>query len=116
MFLRLIKLILKNQRQIEIAKEVLFSHKTFDIQECYRLFDDQNEGFITAEKFEEVFNSHNIEVMNLGSIVPLIDLDDENAVDINKLSDAILPRHPEYRNHRADPGYGMSVEQRKVFQ
>lgn len=40
MFLRLIKLIVKNNRQIEIAKEVLFSHKTFGIDECYRLFDD----------------------------------------------------------------------------
>lgn len=73
MFLRLIKLILKNNRQIEIAKEVLFSHKTFDVDECYRLFDDQNAGSITAEKFEEVFAAHNIEVLNLGSIVPLID-------------------------------------------
>ena len=73
MFLRLIKLILKNQRQIEIAKEVLFSHSTFDAQECFRLFDDKNEGVITAEKFEEVFAAHNIEVMQLGDIVPLID-------------------------------------------
>ena len=113
--MRLIKLILKNQRQIEIAKEVLYSHKTFDIQECYRLFDDQNEGFITAEKFEEVFGAHNIEVLNLGQIVPLIDLGDDEAIDINMLSQAIMPRHPEYRNMRADPGYGMSVEQRKVF-
>jgi len=116
MFLRLIKLILKNQRQIEIAKEVLFSHKTFDVQECYRLFDDQNEGQITAEKFEEVFAAHNIEVLQLGSIVPLIDWDDDDAVDLKELADAIMPKHPAYRDHRADPGYGMSVEQKKVFQ
>lgn len=116
MFLRLLKLILKNQRQIEIAKEVLFSHKTFDVETCFRLFDDKNEGEINAEKFEEVFQAHNIEVLNLGSIVPIADQDDDNTIDYKELSDAILPRHPEYRNHRADPGYGMSVEQKKVFQ
>ena len=53
--------------------------------------------------------------MNLGSIVPLIDLDDDDDIDINELSEAIMPRHPEFRNYRADPGYGMSIEQRKVF-
>ena len=69
MFLRLIKLILRNQRQIEIAKEVLFSHTSFDMNVCYTVFDEQNEGSITVEKFEDVFTQHNIEVHNLGSIV-----------------------------------------------
>ena len=110
MFLRLIKLILKNQRQIEIAKEVLFSHSTFDINECFRLFDDQNEGSITAEKFDEVFAAHNIEVLQLGSIVPLIDQTGDDKVTIKELADAIEPKHPAYRGKRADPGYGMSIE------
>jgi len=116
MFLRLIKLILKNQRQIEIAKEVLFSHSTFDVSECFRLFDDQNEGSITAEKFDEVFAAHNIEVLQLGSIVPLIDQTGDDKVIIRELVDAIEPKHPAYRGKRADPGYGMSIEQKKVFQ
>lgn len=117
MFLRLIKLILKNQRQIEIAKEVLFSHRTFDVQECYRLFDDQNEGKINAEKFGEVFAAYNIEVLQLESLVPLIEQKPgEDAVDFRTLADAIMPKHPAYRDHRADSGYNMSVEQKKVFQ
>ena len=110
MFLRLIKLILKNQRQIEIAKEVLFSHSTFDVSECFHLFDDQNEGSITAEKFDEVFAAHNIEVLQLGSIVPLIDQTGDEKVTIKELADSIEPKHPSYRGKRADPGYGMSIE------
>ena len=38
-----------------------------------QLFDEQNEGSINAEKFEEVFTAHSIEVLNVGQIVPLID-------------------------------------------
>ena len=110
MFLRLIKLMLKNQRQIEIAREVLFSHKTFDVQECFRLFDDKNEGAIPAQQFEDVFAAHNIEVLKLGNIVPIIDQTGDDTVNINELNDAVRPRDPAYRNHRGDGGYGMSVE------
>jgi len=35
---------------------------------------------------------------------------------MRELADAIEPKHPAYRGKRADPGYGMSIEQQKVFQ
>ena len=78
-------MMLKNQRQIEIAKEVLYSHKTFDVEECFRLFDDQNEGVILAERFEDVFAAHNIEVLKLGNIVPIIDQTGDDTININEL-------------------------------
>ena len=39
MFLRLLKVMIRNNRQIEDARQSLFSHKTFSIDESFKLFD-----------------------------------------------------------------------------
>ena len=39
MFLRFVKLLIRTNRQIEDARNSLFSHKTFSVEDSFRLFD-----------------------------------------------------------------------------
>ena len=39
MFLRMIKLMIKTNRQVEDSRGALFSHKTFSLEDSFNLFD-----------------------------------------------------------------------------
>jgi len=65
MFLRFIKLLIRSNRQIEDAKNSLFQHKTFSLEESFRLFDFNNDGHVSTQELTKVFADHNIELANL---------------------------------------------------
>lgn len=107
MFLRFIKLILKNNSDLENARETLFGHSTFSVESCFALFDSSKCGVITLEEFQQVFADHNIEVMDMERIVEIIDLDEDGTVDFKKLSLAVTPQSGAGRRQEM---YGLSLE------
>lgn len=60
MFLRLIKLLLKQNKHIESFRELLFSHKHFNLADTFKLFDDDCTGVLDAQKFADGFAQFNI--------------------------------------------------------
>lgn len=48
MFLRLVKVLVRTNRQLEDARQSLFSHKTFSLEESFRLFDTNKNGRLTS--------------------------------------------------------------------
>lgn len=73
MFLRFIKTVLKTNSQLEQAKQTLFSHRTFNLEDAFRMFDRNKNGVISAQEFHDAFLEQNVEVMNLERIVDIID-------------------------------------------
>jgi Ca2+-binding EF-hand superfamily protein len=55
MFLRYIKIILKTNTQLEQAKENLFAHRTFNLEDCFRILDINKSGKVTAQELHQVF-------------------------------------------------------------
>lgn len=60
MFLRMIKLLLKQNKQVEVLRELLFSHRYFNIQETFELFDEEGLGNVDAEQIMKGFEGFNI--------------------------------------------------------
>lgn len=50
MFLRFVKLLIRTSRHIEDARNALFSHKTFSLEDSYRLFDVDSNGLVTTQE------------------------------------------------------------------
>lgn len=121
MLLRLIKLMLKVDREIEGFRDVLFSHKTFNCVDCFRVFDKEDTGKISVEALEEGFAKWNIEILNLENLSNLIRLADSNEdgeISYSEFSRAVTPRNHECReqNNSIYETQRMSVEQRNVNQ
>lgn len=51
MFLRYLKLIIKTNSQLEQAKEALLSHRTFNVEDAFRIFDLNKSGALTPQEF-----------------------------------------------------------------
>jgi len=50
MFLRFVKQLIRSGRQIEDAKSALFCHKTFTLDDSFRLFDVNQNGTVTSQE------------------------------------------------------------------
>ena len=50
MFLRMIKTMVKTNRQLEDSRACLFSHKTFSLEDSFKLFDINQNGRIAVEE------------------------------------------------------------------
>ena len=113
MFLRLIKVIIRSNRQIEDAKQALFSHKTFSLEDSFKLFDLNQNGKLSVNEFTQVFSDHNIDLRDIGRLVELIDTDEDGTVEFNEWTAAFKPKRP---CRGADPCYNLGLEQRNLFQ
>ena len=81
MFLRLVKLMIKCNREQDTLREILNSHETFNINDAFRVFDKDNSGYITAENLREGFESHNITVSNIDAIMGVLDFNNDGKID-----------------------------------
>lgn len=89
MFLRLIKLLLKQNKNIESLRELLFSHKHFNLADTFKLFDTDGEGAIGASHFEEGFAKYNIHFNTEDLerlVVDIVDDDDDGTVDLREFA------------------------------
>ena len=113
MFLRFVKVLIRTNRQLEDAKQALFAHKTFSLEESFRLFDTNKNGRLTPEEITRVFAENNIELAGVPRLVELIDTDEDGTVEFDEWIAALKTRRP---SCGADPANFLSVEQRNLFQ
>lgn len=114
MFLRMVKLLIRTNKQIEDAKQALFSHKTFSLEDSFAMFDLNKNGRLPAAEISQVFAEHHIELSDVPRLVELIDLDDDGTVEFDEWVSALKPKRP---SRGADPcSPYLSVEQRNLFQ
>jgi len=80
MFLRMIKLMIKTNRLIEDSRASLFSHKTFSLEDSFNLFDVNQNGYITAEEFTQVFRENNLTLTDTPRLIDIIDTTDDGTI------------------------------------
>ena len=119
MFLRLIKLLVKQNKHIENLREMLFSHKHFNLVDTFKLFDSDNSGTLDAHKLQEGFEQFNIHP-NLDDlnrlVVDIVDDDDDGTVDLREFSEAVTPRAADFKHAGKGSMTYLSAEQKKVSQ
>ena len=81
MFLRFVKQLIRSNRQLEDAKSALFCHKTFSLEESFRLFDVNQNGRITTQELMQVMEEHNMVLADQQRLVEIMDDDDDGSVD-----------------------------------
>lgn len=107
MFLRFIKVLIRTNRQLEDAKQSLFSHKTFSLDDSFRLFDTNQNGRLTTEEITRVFADNNIVLGDVPRLVELIDTDEDGTVEFDEWIAALKTKRP---SCGADPATFLSVE------
>ncbi len=112
MFLRYLKQVLQTNSKLEQAKETLFSHRTFNVEDAFALLDVNKSGVLSAQEFHQVFSDHNINIQDIQSFVHLADKDDDGVLNFAEVCDALSPAMA----IRKEPMYNLSVEQRKIYQ
>lgn len=114
MFLRFVKVLIRTNRQIEDAKQALFAHKAFSLEDSFALFDLNKNGQLPPGEISQVFAEHNIEISDVARLVDLVDTADDGTVNFNEWAACLKPKRP---SRGADPcSPYLSVEQRNLFQ
>ena len=113
MFLRMVKQIIRSNRQVEDARVSLGCHKTFSIEESFRVFDINQNGRVSVDEITEVFAKHNIELDDVSNLVDIMDKDNDGHIDLREWSAAIKSLRP---CRGSDQAYGLSVEQKNLYQ
>ena len=114
MFLRFVKMLIRSNRQIEDAKVALFSHKTFSLQDSFRLFDVNENGLITANEISHLFSTNQIEPVDAARLVDILDKDDDGSIDLQEWIGGLKPMRPIRGAEPASPN--LPVEQRQLAQ
>ena len=114
MFLRYIKAVMKANSQLQQARESLFSHRTFSVEDAFALLDVNKSGVLSSQELHQVFSDHEIEIDDLDRVVEIADLDEDGTLDFKELSLAITPDN--VGAIRREPMYNISLEERKLFQ
>jgi len=114
MFLRFIKTLVRQNRAIEDAKVQLFSHKTFSLEDSFRLFDINQNGKLSEAELNQVFGEHNILLSDVQRLIEIVDTDQDGTIELDEWVAALKPRRP---CRGADPASPyLSIEQKKLFQ
>ena len=114
MLLRMVKLMVEQNRRIEDARAALTCHKTFSINDSFRLFDINQNGVIATDEITHVFGEHNIELTDVPRLVELLDDDDDGTVDIREWEQGVHPLRPCRGADYGSPN--LSLEQKNLFQ
>lgn len=114
MLLRMIKLIIKTNRQLEDARHALFCHQAFSLQESFSLFDIKQNGRIGAEEIAQVFREQSIPcTKNIARVVQIIDADNHAFITFDKWFAALKPKQPFTATDK--PDQDLSKEQGTLY-
>lgn len=80
MFLRLVKNILYQQRQVETLRQTLFSHKAFNVREAFEAIDQDKDGAITEAEIQAIFDSNSIDTRDPHRIISLFGCDQDKTI------------------------------------
>lgn len=61
-FLNLLKYQLKLEKELDIYRETLFCHTSFNLIDTFKFFDIQNKGFITCEDLDKVAKENQLSI------------------------------------------------------
>ena len=114
MFLRLIKNILYQQRQVETLRQTLFSHRAFNVREAFEVIDKNKSGSITEEEIASIFESNSIDTREPNRIIALFGCDKDKTMNFIEFSEMVTPKSLPFKN-MVGGGYG-SVEERRLQQ
>lgn len=114
MLLRFVKLLIRTNRQVEDARQTLYCHKTFTMEEAFRLFDINENGKLTQAEISHVFSENGIELGDNARLVELLDLNGDETVNYDEWCQALKPRRPV--QGPAGGAGNLTLEQRNLFQ
>ena len=114
MFLRLIKLLIRTNRNLEDARVALSCHKTFTLEDSFALFDINKNGRIAFNELTMVFEENGIQVQDIPRLIEIVDTDQDGTIELDEWQAALAPKSL-YR--RTDPNEPyLSVEEKNLFQ
>lgn len=108
-FLRLVKQLLQSQKQVEATKQLLVNHRSFSVNEAFKLFDEDQDGVISLEQIKAVLDKHDIDTSDFDVVLSL--LDDNSNITFNQFESYVSPAG-HYHKHPAL--YEGSFEQRET--
>ena len=107
MFLRMIKMLIKTNRQLEDSRAALVAHKTFSLEESFSLFDVNENGRITAQELTQVFAEQGVQVTDIPRLFDCIDTTDDGTINYEEWCAALKPKRP---CRPADPYHNLTLE------
>lgn len=111
-------MLLKQNTQIESLRELLFSHKYFNLVESFHLFDTNGNGTLSAEEFEDGFAKYNITFAsdNLHRFINVLDEDDDGKIELREYTTMLTPASSDFKYAGKGSAAHLSVEQKQVFE
>ena len=94
MFLRLLKTVLKSQNNVESAKQALFSHQGFSVEEAFALIDTNKDGIITAQEISDCMTKQTFDTTGLQDLMSFMNKNNKEDIPFNKFKEAITPMLP----------------------
>ena len=113
MLLRMVKLIIKQNRQLENARVALFSHQTFSLQDSFNLFDINQNGRISADEITQVFKDHSIPLSNVPRLIEIFDTNDDRTIAFGEWFATLKPRRAV---QSVEPISNLTMEQKTLFE
>lgn len=94
MFLRFLKTVLKAQHSVETAKQLLFSHQGFSVEEAFAAIDANKDGIITAQEISDIMKKHCFDTSGLIDLIAYMDKDTSGEISFAKFKEAVTPITP----------------------
>ena len=94
MFLRLLKTVLKSQNNVESAKQALFCHQGFSVEEAFALIDANQDGIITAQEISDCMTKQTFDTTGLQDLMSFMNKNNKEDIPFNKFKEAIAPMLP----------------------
>ena len=91
--------IMMTETDLELMKRQLALESDFNVEDCWRMFDLNNSGWVTRRQFEEVFNLMQLYPTALEIELTLFryDADHNGRLSKKEFTDIILPNDQNYR-------------------
>jgi len=119
MFLRLVKVVVKVEKDLENQRQILANHKSFSAAECFQVFDEKKEDAITPERMVEVFRTYNINLQNVDTLFDIFDTNKDGLLDLKEFSRQVSPKTQENRGYYGAHEFyctqQATVEERSVW-
>ena len=85
-------------KEIEIQKESLFSHEKFNTIDAFKVFDQDNKGYVTQKDIEDISINENLFIEDAIKIIKKFDKDQDGKLNYLEFTKAITPKKISYIN------------------